>query len=360
MAWATKSLEAGALEPNIDLAAALDHVRSRETPELFDVTAEPELRARQSAISATATLVVRFGGVNDNDTEWAWNVLARVETMAEPEGPGAGSHNPWHPGLHLVAALYHDLRLDEPREGSAERLLRLALHPHDQVAAFALAALLRLHDRDRCLAWIAAGLASLVITHAVEIDDKGTRDTSDNDVARNTALETALTRYAARQIEPLTAPPAAWVYAPPRHQFSTYRHLEGPGWREPDVFFNHYVAERIVGAFPVEAWCASSEFMHLFLSYLDQLTVWTASKLDPDWRNSDDRRRHNRTNLNHWPMRLADLIARAALCLPSDVVIDRYLKPFSDARDDVGLDFIAHFAEMTTCRHVYDAETVSD
>jgi hypothetical protein len=132
-------------------------------------------------------------------------------------------------------------------------------------------------------------------------------------------------------------------------------------WREPDVFFNHYVAERTVGAFPVEAWCASSEFMHLFLSYLDQLTVWTASKLDPDWRNSDDRRhRHDRINLNHWPMRLADLVARAAPCLPSDVVINRYLKPFSDARDDVGLDFIAHFAEMTTCRHVYDAETVSD
>jgi hypothetical protein len=30
--------------------------------------------------------------------------------------------------------------------------------------------------------------------------------------------------------------------------------------------------------------------MDLFLSYLDQLTVWTAAKLDPDWRNSDDRR----------------------------------------------------------------------
>ena len=32
MAWATKSFEAGALEPNIDLTAALDHVQSREMP----------------------------------------------------------------------------------------------------------------------------------------------------------------------------------------------------------------------------------------------------------------------------------------------------------------------------------------
>jgi hypothetical protein len=362
VAWATKSLEVGALEPNIDLAAALDHVRSRETPELFDVIAGSELSARQSAISATAALVVRFGGVSDYDTDWAWNVLARVERMAESEDSWAGSHNPWHPGLHLVGALCHDLRLDKPREGSAERLLRLTLHPHNQVAASALAALLSLHDHDRCLAWVAAGLASdLFITHEAEINENGTRDTSDNEAARNTALETALARYAACQIEPLTAPPSAWVYAPPRRRFSAYRRLEEPVWREPDIFFNHYVAERIVGAFPAEAWCASSEFMHLFLSYLDQLTVWTASKLYPDWRNRDERsHRHDRINLNHWPMRLADLIARVAPCPPSDVVINRYLKPFSEAQDDVGLDFIAHFAEMITCRHVYDAETVSD
>jgi hypothetical protein len=41
-------------------------------------------------------------------------------------------------------------------------------------------------------------------------------------------------------------------------------------------------------------------------------------------------------------------------------VINRYLKPFSGAQDDVGLDFIAHCAQMTTCRHLCDAETISD
>ena len=232
MAWATKSFEAGALEPNIDLTAALDHVRSRETPKLFDVIAESELLARQSAISATAALVVRFGGVSDNDMDWAWNVLARIEAMAEPQGSRAESHNPWHPGLYLVGALYHDLRRDEPREGSAERLLRLALHPRNQVAASALVALLGLHDCDRCLAWVAAGLASdLFVTHVAEIDDQGTRDTSDNEAARNTALETALVRYVARQIAPLTNLPAAWVHAPPRDRSSLYRRFEEPVWR---------------------------------------------------------------------------------------------------------------------------------
>lgn len=362
MAWATKSLEAGALQPNIGLAAALAHVRSRETPGLLDAIAEPGLGAHQSAISATAALVVRAGGVRNDDTDWAWDVLAGVETMTEQEGLWAGSNNPWHPGLHLVAALRHDLRQETPRNGSAERLLRLALHPHDQVAASAVAALLSLHDRDHCLAWAAAGLASdLFITHAAEMDDEGTRDSSENEAARDTALETALTRYASRQIEPLTALPPAWVQAPPRHRFRTDSRHEEPVWREPDVFFNHHIAERIVRSFPVEAWCASSEFRPLFLSYLDQLTAWTASKLAPDWRDEDDRRHgRDRADLNHWPMQLADLIARSAPFLSSDTVIERYLKPFSKAPDDAGLAIIADVAEMTTCRHVYDAETVSD
>lgn len=59
-------------------------------------------------------------------------------------------------------------------------------------------------------------------------------------------------------------------------------------------------------------------------------------------------------------MQLADLIARTAPYLPSDTVIHRYLKPFSAMPGDDGLAIIADFAEMITCRHVYDAETVSD
>ena len=193
------------------------------------------------------------------------------------------------------------------------------------------------------------------------MDDVGTRDTSENEAARDTALNTALTRYASRQIEPLTALPPAWVQAPPRHRFRTGRRHEEPVWREPDVYFNYHIAERIVRAFPVEAWCTSTEFRPLFLSYLDQLTVWTASKLAPDWCDEDDRR-HGRDSayLYHWPMQFADLIARSAPCLPSDTVINRYLKPFSEGPNDAGLAIIADFAETTTCRHVYDAETVSD
>jgi hypothetical protein len=131
--------------------------------------------------------------------------LAHVKAPSQ-QSSWAGSYNPKHPRLDLVSALCHDLRLDKPRAGSAEQLLRLALHPHNQVAAFALAALLSLHDRDRCLACVAVGLASeLFITHEVEIDENGTRDMSPNDVARNPALVTALARYAACWIEPLTS-----------------------------------------------------------------------------------------------------------------------------------------------------------
>ncbi len=86
MVWATKSLEADAIQPSINLATALAHVRPQEKPGLFDTVAEADLVAQQSATSATAALVVRFGGVSNDDTDWAWDVFARVETRAEPEG----------------------------------------------------------------------------------------------------------------------------------------------------------------------------------------------------------------------------------------------------------------------------------
>ena len=141
------------------------------------------------------------------------------------------------------------------------------------------------------------------------MDDEGTRDTSENEAARDAAFETALIRYASCQIESLTALPPAWVQAPPRHRFRTDRHNDEPVWREPDRSFDHRIAERIIREFPVEAWCASSKFRPLFLSYLEQLIAWTASKLAPDWRDDHDRRRgRDRADLNHWPMQLADLI----------------------------------------------------
>ena len=125
--------------------------------------------------------------------------------------------------------------------------------------------------------------------------------------------------------------------------------------------FQSLPRRNIVRAFPVEAWCASSDFRPLFLSYLDQLTAWTASKLAPDWRAGDNRRRgHDRPNSNHWPMQLADLIARTAPCLPWDTVINRYLKPFSDAPVMPALPSLPTSPRWTTLGRVYDADTVSD
>ena len=154
--------------------------------------------------------------------------------------------------------------------------------------------------------------------------------------------------------------PPAWVNAPLRSRHRS-RGNEERVWRDPDVFFDHHIAEKIVRAFPVEAWFGASAFNGLFLSYLDQLAAWTAAKLVPEWRDENDRHHGpDRVNLSHWPMQFADLIARSAPYLSVDAIIDGYLKPFDAAPDDAGLTVISEFAEMTICRHIFDADSISD
>jgi hypothetical protein len=57
----------------------------------------------------------------------------------------------------LIIALHHDRRFVAPRADNAERLLKLALHPLDNVSEFAFDALFA--DRDEHLRWIAGQLA---------------------------------------------------------------------------------------------------------------------------------------------------------------------------------------------------------
>jgi hypothetical protein len=361
MFWAKGSLETGALKPDLNMRDALAHVRSRETPNIFAALADAGRGSLQSSISAVAAVVVLFGNSNDDDLHWAWDVLSRVERMPEPEDYWPGSRNPWHPTLHLVAALRHDLRQASPRSDSAQRLLRIALHPQEDVSVSALAAALGLYDRNPVFAWVAAGLASdLFVRHATEVDDHGTRDSSANKAARDAALESALARYASRQILPLTVLPPAWVHAPHRSGYRG-RGRETPVWRDPDASFDFQAAEKIIRAFPVEFWCGTSDFKDLFLSYLNQLTAWTSAKLAPEWRTeSDQRHGPDKVNLSQWPMQLADLVARSAPFLSVDATTGSYLSPFEQTPDDSGLAVITDFAEMTVCRHIFDSDTISD
>ena len=68
--------------------------------------------ARRNTISAIAACVIRFSA-DPSENEWAWDVMARVERMTEPDGY-SGSKIPWHPTIHLVVALFHDRRASPP------------------------------------------------------------------------------------------------------------------------------------------------------------------------------------------------------------------------------------------------------
>jgi hypothetical protein len=359
LAWASKSLEVGSLRQGLSLSDAIKHVKPRDASGVFTKLVEPGLGALQSAISAVAALATWTTKPKAAEHRWAWNVLARVEKMAEGEDTWPEAKNPWHPALHLIAALKHDLRKAYPRKDSAARLLSLAIHPNEEVAVAAITASLSLHQRHPFFAWIAADLASnLFRKHSTLVNEDGSRDSSGNQAARKETLAGALARYSSGEVRALADPPAAWVKAR-RRRPTKWEAGERTFWRDPDVYFDSYFAEKVVGSFPIEAWCQDQKFKVAFLSYLDKLTAWTAEKLSPTWRTKadrDDGPEHSQLHL--WPLVYADLVARSAPFLSAGEVVKRYLSSF-DASQEESLGVIANFADMTATRHVLDAKTVT-
>jgi hypothetical protein len=236
----------------------------------------------------------------------------------------------------------------------------LAIHPNEEVAVAAIVASLSLHQRHPFLAWIAADLTSNLFTkHSTVINDDGSRDSSENEAARKQALTAVLARYSSGEVRALADPPAAWVKEPRRRR-TKWETGERAFWRDPDVYFDSHFAEKVVGGFPVEAWCQDPKFKDLFLSYLDKLTAWTAEKLSPTWRTKAGRGDGPDQALMHlWPSAYADLVARSAPFLSAGEVVKRYLSSF-DASQEAPLGVITSFADMTATRHVLDAETVTD
>jgi hypothetical protein len=312
----------------------------------------------QSAISGTAACVIHLGAETQADTDWAWGVMARVEKMREVRDPFGGGNMPWHPAFHLISVLAADLEKDTPRPDSASRLLGLALHPNSRVAQAALSALLR--SRDLSLAWIAAGLASdLFAHHRIVLRDDGSRDDSATEAARKASLRTARRRLKARRPAPLTPPPPPWRTV--RRRNPGPDHDDGTDWQFPEISFDPHLAEEVIRAFPVEAFCQSETYRSLFLTYVGQLVGWTDRRFNPGGRRPENQRRRQRerADLHMWPDRLAELLARASPFIEFETLRDEYLGPFCDPHDENALDVMSEFGESMVCRHVLDATTVT-
>jgi hypothetical protein len=355
VAWATKSLGDNKLVDSMSLEDAIAFARARDTATIFVERKNAGEHSAQTAISAVAAVVVRFGPAIETDCDWAWDVMGRVAVMAEPDG-FRGSKIPWHPANHLVAALVHDRRSNAPREDSAARLFELTAHSMDDVAQLAFRGLFM--DSDDHVRWVAAQLAlDLCFYYRFRKGKNGDRDHTVDRNARKESLARALERLHQTVDMPLTDIPPAWVRA--QTQGRRGRSAEEREWTDPDPSFDPQYAAKLFPLFPIEAWCQSSVYKPMLEKTLKQLVAWTAERLMPSWRveKRGSRSDHNVTGLIGWNDSLGDLLARSAPFFETELVRNEFLAPFlTDAEE--GLAVLSEFADMTVRRQVLDAPTV--
>lgn len=204
--WAMQSVATNALQPQIDLEAAVVFAKERDGRDVLTRRRGAENHSSQTVLSAVAIVVIRFAHSESPHHTWAWNVMDRVAKMAEPANIFGGERIPWHPAKHLVVALFHDRKSLAPRTNDVKHLIAMAMHPNDEVSELAFDALLA--DLDEQVCWVAAQMATdLCIHHAFEMSDEGRRDHSANQKARRNSEVRALRRLNATTLEPLTTIP---------------------------------------------------------------------------------------------------------------------------------------------------------
>jgi hypothetical protein len=351
-AWATRSLSENKVADGWTLANAIEFAKARDTKTIFDIRREVGGHAAQSAVSAIAACVIRFQ-VTNSDRAWAWDVMSRVERMAEPEG-FSGSKIPWHPAIHLAVALVHGRRSSVPPHDSAERLLKLTVHPLDDIAQLAFQGLFM--DANDHVRWVAAQLAmELSLYWHPKFGKTGKADNTAGRRARGDALSHAILNLRKDTPKPFPDVPPAWVKASRLRGRRTTDDDE-ESWGEPDPSFNAQFAAKIFINFPIEVWCQSSTYRPLWQAALSSLVTWTAERLMPTWHGRTTRR-DRPTDLFEWDATFGDLLARSASFFETPWVRQHFLAPFV-VNDEAALQVLAEFADKTVTRHVLDAVQV--
>ena len=351
--WAVKSLEANKIGDGLSLDQAVAHAKSVDSKDAFDQFNEG-ISAPQTVIASVAACVIRLGDPQSDDFKWAWDIMARVEAMEERANVFGGSKIAWHPKTRLVIALHHDRRSAAPRPDSAERLLKLTLHPIDNVSEFAFDALFV--DKDEHLRWVAGQLAvSLCIVHRGEFTDAGW-DMVPNQKARAESLAAALAALQKNEIDPMPKLPPAWV----KGKASGRGRVLEDQWQHPNVFLEAQAASKLFTKMPIEKWMGAEPYNSLFEPFLHALVKWSAESIMPSWQTEDDRRRDNRhTDLLEWNRSLADLMSRAVPFASLDEARETFLKPFLPDDEDA-LSVLANFVDKVVLRHVCDAATIPE
>lgn len=351
LSWACKSLDEGKPTEGWTLANAIAFAKKHDRDDLFHERADVGPHAIQSGVCAIAACVIRFGESDLQDRVWAWTVVERVLKMAEPSD-FYGSRIPWHPSFYVISALFHDRKSDAPRSDSSACLIRLALHPNEDVQIVAFKALFL--DPDSHVRWVAAQLAFDLAHYIAPIRNEETfeRDNTADRVAREAALTRALHALRTDSEEAFEPLPPAWVKASKQ-----YRRMENY-WIEPKRSFDGQYAAKLFAHFPLEEWCQSDVYRPKIQLLLVDLARWTAERLMPSWHDGKTRR-DKETSLFEWDRTLGTMLARALPFFDLEWVRDNFVKPFC-ADDEQALRVLAELAEGIVTRHVLDAKDIPE
>jgi hypothetical protein len=349
--WAIKSLADNRIGNGLSIDQAVAHAKSIDTECAF-IERNDDASSPQSVIVSVAACVIRFGDPQSDDYQWAWDIMARVEAMKEPDDVFGGTRIPWHPATRLVIGLHHDRRSASPKADSAERLLKLALHPLDTVSELAFDALFA--DADEHLRWVAGQLAvKLCIVHRSEFKEGRWGDASDRE-ARTASLAAAIAALQKQENEPMPSLPPAWV----KGNAGGRRRVAEDQWQLPAVFFDAQKASTLLPEMPLEAWMACDTFRPLVELLLFDLVKWTSESVMSSWQ-TQRRSEEKRTDLFEWNRSLGDLLARVAPFVALDVARNAFIKPFL-ADDEEALSVLARFADKAVRHHVFDAATIPE
>lgn len=357
ISWATQSVKANSLQPEIDLENAVAFAKERDGRGVLALRRDAGNHGSQTVLSAVAVAVIRLADPESPHHTWAWDVLERVAEMAEPANAFGGECIPWHPAKHLVLALNHDRKALAPRPNSVKTLIAMAMHLNEEVSELAFEVLLT--DPDEQVQWVAAQLAiDFSIHHAFEVSEDGRRDHSANQKARLDSKDRAFRRLDDKKLEMLTDIPPAWDQSPRQPRF------DGDGaaldWGDPNPLFYPQLAAKLFVKFPIESWLENAIFRPFVEKWLLQITNWTAERLMPPWQDQGDRRRRSSPEVAHlaeWNSALGQLIARSVPFLTFAFVRDRLLKAFLSV-DEQGMRVLAPFVTQAVTRHVMDSSTI--
>lgn len=352
LGWATQYLADGKPPDGWTMADAIVFARRHDSKTMFKQRADVGPHAIQSAISAIAACVIRFGAGEDSDRDWAWDVMARVMAMTEPPH-FYGAKIPWHPAQHLVVALFNDRKSDSPRADSAARLLQLAGYPFEDIQTMAFHALLA--DPDKHVQWVAAQLAFDLAHYWKPITDKNgfQRDDKPGREARAKAHKRALAALDNPAEEDFKPLPPAWVKTTQRRG---RRSDLDEYWGDPDPAFNGQLAANLFPKFPIEEWCQSDTYRPRIQSLLAQIAQWTSERLMPPWHDGKSRQ-DKETHLFEWDRALGSMMARAVPFLDLEWLRKNLLQPFL-VQDEEALRVLAAFAQQVELRHIVDAPSV--